>query len=90
MYFSELGFSPEQRDRVIRKLLLHTKNVDAAKRERAILVLGYIGQTNHELLIKALLPGLIDKEVGPTKPFTVNHLNLAAIKFGGCTIFERY
>ena len=61
--YRELDYTGEERGQLIRKLLPHSKNPDAQKRQKSIATLGFIGYKNEESLIRGIVPGLVDKEV---------------------------
>ena len=47
----------------MRKLIVHSKNPDEQKRQKAIVTLGVIGPKDSQSVMKAIAHGLGDKEV---------------------------
>ena len=47
----------------MRKLIVHSKNPDGQKRQKAIAILGVIGPKDSESIMRAIAHGLADKEV---------------------------
>ena len=48
---------------MVRKLIVHSKNPDGQKRQKAIATLGVIGPKDSESIMRAIAHGLADKEV---------------------------
>ena len=59
----ELDYKDEEREILVRKLIVHSKNPDGQKRQKAIATLGVIGPKDSESIMKAIAHGLADKEV---------------------------
>ena len=59
----ELDYTDEERETLVRKLIVHSKNPDGQKRQKAIATLGVIGPKNSESILRAIAHGLGDKEV---------------------------
>ena len=47
----------------MRKLIVHSKNPDGQKRQKAIATMGVIGPKDSESIMRAIAHGLADKEV---------------------------
>ena len=59
----ELDYTDEEREILVRKLIVHSKNPDGQKRQKAIVTLGFIRPKDSESIMRAIAHGLTDKEV---------------------------
>ena len=60
--YSDIGFTDDQQDKIVNKLLPHLQDQDSVKRENAVRTLGELG-VNNDTVIMGVLPTLVDKEV---------------------------
>ena len=59
----ELDYTDEEREILMRKLIVHSKNPDGQNRHKAIATLDVIGPKDSESIMRAIAHGLADKEV---------------------------